>query len=287
MPVAVGDGLARALAKELKARHVAIEQRVFPDGEILPRLTAKPRGTVILALSKARTESVNDYLLKFLLLANKLREVRGRLIGVLPYLPYARQDKAFRPGEPISSKYIAKLLSANLDHFITVSAHEHRQTVKELFKIPAENISGFRPLARAFMIRRPYVVGPDIESLKYIREFASVLGCDFTCFRKARDIRTGEVRISAPAIDLAGRNVIIADDIVSSGRTLVQAAAIARRAGAKSIYFAFVHAVLAPGALARLRAAKPAKIVATSTIESPVSKVDISGEIADYLKGIL
>ena len=137
----IGDDLAEKLARLLSLEVILIEERIFPDGELQPRLKKEKKADqIILILQKRTNENINDYLLKYFLLARKAKDLAKKVVGIMPYLPYARQDAVFQEGESLSALYIDELIEKNLDVFITCNMHEHRKRIKDLFKIPAHNL---------------------------------------------------------------------------------------------------------------------------------------------------
>jgi len=286
----VGDAFGKSIARKLKVGYSKVEYRTFPDGEIQPRVIKERSGNVILAIRKEKKENIDDYLIRFFLLANKLKDRRRKVIAVMPYLPYARQDKEFRKGEPRSAEYIAELIEKNADYFITINMHEHRTNVKKLFKISAVNLSVFEDLGkefRKFGLNRPIAIGPDYESEKFAREFAMGYGkgCEYSFFGKERNVRTGKIKTKAKKeIDLAGKDVIITDDVAATGLTLLNAAKIARKKRAKSISLCFVHGLLVNGAIGNIRKIRPKVVISSNTLDNKFRKLDVGLKIAEQIK---
>ncbi|MBZ1348634.1 MAG: ribose-phosphate diphosphokinase [Candidatus Liptonbacteria bacterium] len=301
--VVVGDELAKELAKKIKGKYIPVEERTFPDGEIKPKLKL-PIGqrssvglkikqeekfkTSILIFQKKEKERINDYLIKFFLLSRKLKDCSKKVIGIMPYLPYSRQDKLFQEGEPLSAKYIAEVLEGNLDVFITVNMHEHRRTIKDNFSIPAYNLSIFGLAAKRFLTTKQkgewIAVGPDKESERFVKDFIKERPIDYVIFSKQRNVKTGEVSFISPKKDFKGKKVIILDDIASSGLTLIKVAKLIKKMGAESVGFIICHGLFIEGALKKLRKLDPFLIAATNTVANPIAVYNIIDVISPFLK---
>jgi len=284
----IGDELAKRLAQQLNLDFVLIEDRVFPDGEVQPRLEKEKKANkAILIFQKKQNENINAYLIKYFLLLRKVKELAQEIICVMPYFPYARQDSIFREGEPLSSIYISELIEKNADVFITCNMHEHRKKIGDLFKIPAYNVFLFQDLAKEFEdynIGDTIVIGPDKESKAFVDNFCKKFPAEKVVFEKTRDIKTGEISFSFDNnCDFTNKDVIIVDDIVSTGRTILQAAEIAKEFKAKTISFAFIHSIFGDNAIEQLNKINPKKIIFTNTLESYRFSLDIAKPIAKYI----
>lgn len=285
-----------ALSMELGAKLIPVERRVFPDGEVCPRVLGKVAGErVVLSMRmKAGSCQPNSYIMEVLFTIRNLKEhmKADSVIALMPYFPYARQDAIFREGEPLSSKYVANLLEdSGADAVITFTAHLHRiSDIRDLFsKSDFLNLSGFEALARELRrlpLKDPFILGPDTESINWARELAQHYGTDeYDAFGKERDISTGEIRTLTKQLDLRGRDVIVVDDIVSTGGTMANALKSAREMGARCLIAAFVHPVLAPGSLERLLGAGADIVISTDTLEWVGSRATVVPTVASVLSG--
>lgn len=280
----IGDELAKKLAQQLNLDFISIENRVFPDGEVQPRLEKEEKiNKAVLIFQKKQKEDINAYLIKYFLLLRKIKDLAQETICIMPYLSYARQDSVFREGEPISSLYIAELIEKNVDVFITCNMHEHRKKIGDLFKIPAYNVFLFQDLAEKFedfSSSNSVVIGPDKESKAFVDDFCKKFPAEKIVLEKTRDVKTGKISFLLDKdYDFTGKDVIIVDDIVSTGRTILQTAEIAKGLKAKTISFAFVHSIFGDKAVEELSKINPKKIVFTNTLENFQSSVDITKEL--------
>jgi len=285
----VGDSLGQKLAKKINWDFIPLEERIFPDAELQPKLEKeKKRDKIIFILQKRNRENINSYLVKYFLLSRKLKDLAKKVIGIMPYFPYARQDSVFREGEPLSALYIAELIEKNLDVFITCNMHEHRKKIGDLFKIPAYNIFLFEYLAKHFKNFNPknsLVIGPDKEAETFVKNFRRGFPAKMAILKKERDLKTGKIKfLSTEELKpiIKNKEIIIVDDMVSTAGTITEAAKIVSKMKPKSISFAFVHPVFGNKSINALKKLKPKKIVCTNTIENNQYKTDISDCLKNF-----
>ncbi|MFA5360379.1 MAG: ribose-phosphate diphosphokinase [Candidatus Paceibacterota bacterium] len=288
--VVIGDDLGEKLSQELNLPFISFEDRVFNDGEVQPRLVKEEKTKeAILIIQKKRKENINSYLVKYFLLLRKIRDFSQKTIAIMPYLPYSRQDSIFREGEPLSSLYLAELIEKNTDVFLTCNMHEHRKKIGDLFKIPAYNVFLFDNMAekfKEFSPSRTIVIGPDEEANAFIDNFCRNFPASKLIFEKHRNRETGEISFIYPEnteSTLKGKDVIIVDDIVSTGETILEAAKIIKQFQVKTINFAFIHSIFGDEVIDRLAVINPKKIIFTNTLESVHYAVDIIKPLAKYL----
>ncbi|MBP8617682.1 MAG: Ribose-phosphate pyrophosphokinase [Parcubacteria group bacterium ADurb.Bin305] len=291
----VGDNLAKKLALSLKWPYLAVQERVFLDGELQPKLAFEPKiKKAILLYQKKTGENINSYLVKYLFLARKLQDLSKEIIGIMPYFPYMRQDSIFREGEPLSSLYIAELLSKYLDVFITVGAHEHRKHLYDLFKIPSYNVVPYGVLGDYLKkvlpndTKKMIVVGPDQEAANYVKAFCSTFPLPYIVLQKQRHIKTGKIKFAAlPNTLFQDKIAIIVDDIVSSGGTISEVGKLIKRQGASKIIFAFIHTILGDQSVRSLQKLKPFKIITTNTIENSFYSIEITKLLTKTVKELI
>ena len=247
LPSATRD--AARLAARLGVPMHAIALHRFPDREL--RVTVGPAAaTTILYVP---LDQPNDKLVALLFAAEALRrEGAKRLVLVAPYLCYMRQDAAFQKGEAISQKVIGRLIAATVDRVITVDAHLHRtDSITSVFPgIEADDLSAMPAIADALRAagfdRDSVVVGPDAESQAWVSALAGRLGTAWAVAQKTRHgDRSVDMTFADPKL-VAGRPVLLIDDIVSSGGTLIACAKALVAAGATTIDAVITHALFAP-----------------------------------------
>ena len=265
-----------------------LERHRFPDGELRLRLPdpLPPRVVIWRGLQQP-----NEKLVELLLAARTARTLGARhLTLVTPYLAYMRQDMAFNPGEAVSQRIVGAFLADLFDALITVDPHLHRvATLQEAVPVrDAIVLSGAPLLADFIATRRTNVllVGPDEESLQWVAQAAQRHGWAHAVCRKTRH-GDRHVEIALPDLPLAGRSVVLMDDVASSGHTAAQAARGLLQARAASVDVAVTHALFAPGALELLHAAGVGEVWSTDAIAHPSNAVSIVPAVAEALRPLL
>jgi len=274
--------LAKNLASKLGASHIKTSIRVFPDGESKVTLEDKPTGKTIVVQSTP--PPVDSNFIQALSLISKARETSSQVIAVMPYLCYMRQDKEFLSGEVITSAVIAKMLrAAGASKIVVVDIHS--QLAIKYFAIPVRNVSAIPKLAMFFTkmkLKNPFVVAPDLFWAPQARQFAKILGAESGALNKQRNRKTGELEIKkSQKMDLEGRDIILVDDMISTGGSIVKAAEYAKEQNCGNIYAACTHALLVGNAEKKIKNAGVLKIISANTILGKTSVVDISDILAE------
>ena len=283
-----GD-LEKRLARDGDQDVGEIERRQFPDGESYVRLLTPVEGRdVVLLCSLDRPDTK---ILPLLFAADAARTQGARSVGlVAPYLAYMRQDKAFNPGEAVTSVTYSRLLSSHFDWLITVDPHLHRYPrLDSIYSIPAIAASAVVPIAEwvARNVERPFLIGPDIESEQWVEEIARLAGAPFTVFHKTR---TGDREVSIEGTKApipAGATPVIVDDIASSARTMIEAVHLLKQNGAQAPLCIAVHALFAGDAYPKLLEAGPAGVVSTNTVAHPSNAIDVSAVVTKAIQRAL
>ena len=272
--------LARALAAG-PTRRVTVHR--FPDGERLVRVTpTAPRRAVLVRSLHAPDEK----LLEVLFAADALRRSGAHEVSlVAPYLPYLRQDRAFHPGEPVSARVVGELLGRAFTRVLTVEAHLHRiPRLSDVVPGRASSLSAAPAIAR-WLARgraRPVLVAPDAEAEPWVKALGVATGLPWLVGRKER-LGDRRVRVELPAVP-PGAHALLVDDVASTGATLAAAARTLRARGAHRVDVVVVHALFAPGALGRLRAAGVRGVTSTDTVPHRTNAIGVAGLLADALR---
>ena len=285
LPSAIADATRLAARLGVPAHEIALHR--FPDGEL--SVTVGPAAaTTILYVPLDRP---NDKLLAILFAAEALRRAGARrLVLVAPYLCYMRQDAAFHAGEAISQKAVGRLLAGAVDRVITVDAHLHRtKNIEAVFPgIEATDLSAMPAIAdylRAVGFDPATVVaGPDAESEPWVGDLARRLGLAHAVARKTRrGDRSVEIAFADAAL-FAGRSVLLVDDIVSSGGTLMTCAQALVAAGAGSVDAIITHALFPPALTSEFLRAGIRSIRSTNSVPHPTNAIALDAILADALQ---
>lgn len=247
----------------------------FPDGELLVRIEEDVRGRdcfVVLGTS----EPVNDNLIELLVFTDCLRRASAkRITAVIPYFGYARQDRKDEGRVPITAKLVANLMTAaRIDRVITVDLHAAQ--IQGFFDIPLDHLSATPVFYQYFMGMRKelgdlVMLSPDVGNVKVAESFANMLGADLAIINKRR-ISGSEVITDRLIGSVSNKTVMLFDDMIATGGTIAQAAALARQHGAKRVIAAATHGVLAGSAITKLASPDIDRIVVTNTIPANTAK---------------
>jgi len=283
------EPLAVKVANELGLVAGKLEVRRFPDGEKYLRVLMDVQGQDI-AVIQSIHHTPDELLFEYLLLADTLKDLGARrVITFIPYFAYARQDERFKPGEALSFKTVSKLIeSVGTDEVYTIDMHQHRVVKSsEVFRIPSHNLSAMPLLAdhikKLGKLQNPLIIGPDAESEQWAKLAAERLRTDYDVFLKTR-LGDANVEVRPRKANASGRDVLIVDDIISTGGTIVEAVRVLQGQGAKRIQVACTHPILAPGALEKIRDTGVEDVIGTDTVPSPISVVTVAPVIADQVR---
>ena len=276
------EDVARKLSRKIKANFVKSQIRVFADGESKITLSgkiSKKKSIVVQSIYPP----VDTNLIQVLSLISKAKEASSEVIAVIPYMGYARQDREFLPGEIVTMKVLGKLFKgAGASKIIAVDIHS--MIGFRHFSIKTENISAIPELVQYFKklsLKNPLVVSPDQGGKERAKEFAEKLGSEYIALEKKRDRKSGKVKIKTKNLDeVANRDLILVDDMISTGGSIVKATQFLKKQKCKKVYVACTHALLMNNAEKRIKKAGVTKIISANTIPGKTSIVDISKIIA-------
>jgi len=278
----------QALAGALDAEHAEVSWRHFPDGESHVTLPDSLAGrSVVINCTLAHPD---PKIAPLLFVADAARDLGATQVGlVAPYLAYMRQDRRFHAGEAISSRTFARVLSSAFDWLATVDPHLHRfASLAEIYAIPAQVVHTAPLLGRWISenVGNPLILGPDAESEQWVSEVAAGINAPYAVFTKTR-LSDREVRIDPPDLRrYAGRQPVLVDDIVSSGRTLIEAARHLEFAGFPKPVCAVTHALFGQDVHADL-ARSVVLIVSSDTVAHPTNAITVSHELGAAVAALL
>ncbi len=243
----------------------------FPNENIFVRLETSVRGQDVFII-QTTSSPVNYNIMELLLLLDTVKRASaGRITAVIPYFAYARSDKKDQPRVPISARLIADLITvAGADRYMLVDLHAGQ--IQGFFGIPGDELTAFHLLSDYFVAKRldnAVVSAVDLGFAKKGRNFAQKLDLPMAFIEKRRDLRDSSVHAMTVIGDVAGKNVLLVDDEVNTGRSVAEAVEILKRHGAADIYLSFTHAALAPGAADLLHTLPLREMVCTDTVPIP------------------
>ena len=283
-------GLGWRIAFELGVEPQPVEHKVFPDGESYIKLTKPVQGESV-AIVQTTSPNPDTRLMQLLFMAQTANDFGARrILAVIPYLAYARQDKRFLEMEALSLDVIIRLLeAAGISDLLVVNIHNEAsvRAIEERHNVKIHNLSAV-PLLAEYLKKhgfdKAYSLSPDKGAIYIVEAASKVLGGSFNFFEKTRDRKTGEIKMEVKNLDIAGLRAVVFDDMISSGGTMAKAVEALKVQGADRVAAACTHVLYMPGAEEKIRIAGADPILSTDTIETPFSKVTVAGLIARKLK---
>jgi ribose-phosphate pyrophosphokinase len=274
--------LAKKIAIKLNAPYLKCNLRIFPDGEGKITIQGKPKKGKIVVV-QSTYPPVDSHLIQALSIISKAKQYSANVIAVIPYFGYARQDREFLAGEIVTMKVIAKLFKAlGVSKVIVVDIHS--KIALDLFKIPARNVSAIPQLVsyvKKLGLKKPVIVSPDFGGVQRAKEFAKLYGTNYVSLQKQRNRYTGKIQINSTNLkEVKNRDLILVDDMISTGGSIIKATEFLKKQKCKRIFVACTHALLTDNAELKIRKAGVSKIISTNTIPGNTSIVDVSSIIA-------
>jgi len=255
----IGDVLGRPLAFVTVGR--------FPEGEIQVQIKENVRGKDVFIVQSTCTPP-NDNLMELLILIDAARRASAkRVTAVLPFFGYARQDRKDRPRVPITAKLVANLLTtAGANRVLAMDLHAGQ--IQGFFDIPVDHlysISVIGDYLKGKNLKNPIVVSPDIGGIRMARAYSKLLQCPLAIVDKRREDAT-KTHVMNIIGEVEGKNVVIVDDLISTGSSLVEAARALQDNGALDVYAAIVHPVLAGSAVEKIQKSNIKELIVTNSI---------------------
>jgi ribose-phosphate pyrophosphokinase len=283
--------LASKVAEKIGGSVGSLEVSRFTNNEVRLRV-AEPKVGPQAVILQSICNPVDTSIVEFCFLADALTRMGVReLIAITPWLGYSKQDKVFRPGEPLSIKVVAKMLQvAPIKQLITFDLHN--LAILGFFDIPVTNLTArqlFVDYFKGKLTPETVVIAPDAGSIKGSTAFAGDLDVPVVYMDKKRDLITGEVKVLGISRPVEGADVVIVDDMIVTGSTLIETAKFLRKQNVGSIRVAATHHLYVAGAEEAIETAGIDEIIVTDTIQAPVSSKNltvlstagiIAGEIA-------
>ncbi len=281
VPGSASQGFAATLAAELDEPLAVVEYEEFADGEQLVRVPDADRQTPApdRAIVVAATVSAETHI-ELLQLHDIVNQWVDEVITVLPYMGYARQDQAFRSGEPVSARAVARAVSTGTDQVVTINPHE--PAVCGFFDVPCTAIDAAGQLAEPLpQLTDPLFLSPDAGAIDLAVTVRDAYGRGETDFFEKQRISDDEVEITPSDATTDARDIILVDDIVATGVTM--SSAISQLTSPADIYVTCVHPLLVAGARTRLTTAGVEAIYGTDTVERAVTAVSAAPPVTSYL----
>ena len=272
--------LAKELASVMGCDYIQAATTTFPDGECYTRIDAEKLDADVVIVQPTSPDSK---LIELLLLQDAVRRLGAKSITlVIPYFGYARQDRVFKPGEPESAKVMCQHLDMNCDRVITVDIH--KEAVLNYFNHPHKDLKAAPVIAEYFKGKGiDMVLSPDIGAAGRAKMVGEVMGVPYDHLEKTRLSGT-DVRIAPAKADVKGKKVLIVDDMISTGGTIIAAAYALREAGAAGISVACTHGVFVNNAIEKFTGSSLDALLSCNTLNNPVSHISVASLIAEAIK---
>ncbi|MBT8172114.1 ribose-phosphate diphosphokinase [Candidatus Bathyarchaeota archaeon] len=285
VPGPSSQSLGKRIAEELKAKTVEVTLKEFPDGEYSLRFKDEVVDEDIVVVQTTGPPQDTN-IMQLILMLDAAKDLGAKKVtAVVPYLAFARQDKRFLTGEVVSAKTIVKLIeNSGIERFITVNIHA-KKTLKN-FKVPNMNLSAITLLADHFKHRGLYgafSLSPDKGAIGLAEEADKILEGGHGWLRKERDRYTGEIQVEEKNLNVKGLDVIVFDDIISTGGTIARAIKMLKNQGARRVFAACVHPLLIGDAKNKILNSGAEEIVGTDSIASSIKSVSLAPMISEAL----
>ncbi|ARD83944.1 ribose-phosphate pyrophosphokinase [Ferroplasma acidiphilum] len=279
VPSSTAYNVSRKLASIFSCNVSGVVRKRFPDNEMYLKIIDDVKGEDVLLVGNTRSD---QDIIEYLLLLDAIKEEEPKSItAVVPFFGYARQHMRYNNGEPVSSKVFTQAINQYADRIITVELHDE-QTLN-YSKVPFTDIKIINPIYKYFMDKNiDFVISPDDGGYERVKLMGSKLGIPAYYIDKKR-IDSTTVKMTLPEEDYKDKNILILDDIISTGGTIIKASRMLKDKGVRNIYACAIHGVFANNSNEKIERYVN-ELTVTDTIETKYSNITISGEIAESLK---
>ncbi|MCF7874698.1 MAG: ribose-phosphate pyrophosphokinase [Candidatus Omnitrophica bacterium] len=286
--------LSEKICRKLDTELAKAKISRFSDGEVRIQLEENVRGKDVF-LIQSTCPPVNENLMELLVMLDAARRASAqRITAVIPYFGYARQDRKDRPRVPITAKLAANILaSSGANRVLTLDLHAGQ--IQGFFDIPLDHlyaINGFFEYFKQNKIEDLVIVSPDVGGIKMARAYAKRFGADLAIVDKRRK-SPESTEVMHILGDVKDKNVLLVDDIIATGSSLVNGAAALKKEGAKNIFAAISHGILSNHAVDKIKDSRIDSLVITDSIPLPEEKkqekikvVSLDSLFADAIKRI-
>lgn len=278
--------IANKIADRLSAKILSVDLRIFNDGESKININNNIEDKYCIILHSTHPPVDQHFMQLFMMIHKCNQDGAANICAIIPYFGYARQDKSFIPGELVTIDLIGKILEyLKLNKLVTVDIH-NPDSLK--FKMNTINLSAIPYLANYALhklnLDYPIVVSPDKGGEHRAKEFAKILGTETISLLKSRDKHTGNVSVSLQdSLILSKKDIIIVDDMISTGNTIIKTSEILKSRDVNKIYVMCTHALLLNDTATKLQNAGITEIISTNSIPNNFSKVDLSELFINYI----
>jgi len=282
--IIIGGSSSRDLAKELASilgcRYVQAASTKFPDGENYTRIDSEELNDDVVIVQNTYPDS---NMIEMFLLQDAVRRMGAKTITlVIPYFGYARQDRVFKPGEPESAKVMCRHLDMDCDRVITIDIH--KEAILDYFTCRHTDLKAASVIADYFKGKGiDMVLSPDIGAAGRAKDVGERMGVPYDHLEKTR-LSGVDVKIAPAKMDCTGKRILIVDDMISTGGTIIAAASALREAGAVSVSVACTHGVFVNNAIERLTGSALDTVLCCNTLENEVSHISVARIIADAIR---
>lgn len=284
--------LSSEIAQLMGLELIPVEIGVFPNGEKRIHIQKDVHGQNIV-LVQSFSVPTDEYIMEFLLLADALERMGARHINaVIPWMGYSLQDKLFDSGEPLSAKVVADLVSQSYVKRVLL-LDLHNQSIPGFYSVPTRQLSALELFAdhinQSFARDNLVVASPDFGGLKRAREFAKKLDVNLVNIDKQRDLHTGQVTATSVHGDVNDKTVILFDDCIVGGGTVVETAKLLKEKGATSVHFLASHGLFVNDSQNKIQQSQVDRVLVTNSIQHltlvpKITELSVAGLFAESLK---